>query len=61
VLTNSEKAEDLRRALTAGAKGYLLKGAEPDEVCNTIREVYARRRCLLPSHFTAAARIFTAL
>src|SRR5271166_7035116 len=39
VLTNSAKAEDLRRALTAGARGYLLKGAEPDQVCNTIREV----------------------
>jgi CheY-like chemotaxis protein len=32
VLTNSLKAEDLRRALTAGAKGYLLKGAEPPQV-----------------------------
>ena len=46
VLTNSAKAEDLRRALTAGAKGYLLKGAEPDEVCDTIREVYAGRSSL---------------
>ena len=41
VLTNSAKTEDLRRALTAGAKGYLLKGAEPRQVWDTIREVFA--------------------
>jgi two-component system NarL family response regulator len=46
VLTNSAKAEDLRRALTAGAKGYLLKGAEPREVWDTIREVYAGKSSL---------------
>jgi DNA-binding NarL/FixJ family response regulator len=46
VLTNSAKAEDLRRALTAGAKSYLLKGAEPDQVCETIREVYAGKSSL---------------
>jgi len=26
VLTSSEKPEDLRRSLTAGVKGYILKG-----------------------------------
>jgi DNA-binding NarL/FixJ family response regulator len=46
VLTNSPKAEDLRRALTAGAKGYLLKGAEPPQVWETIREVYAGKSSL---------------
>ena len=46
VLTNSAKAEDLRRALTAGAKGYLLKGAEPEQVYDTIREVYAGKSSL---------------
>jgi DNA-binding NarL/FixJ family response regulator len=45
-LTNSAKAEDLRRALTAGAKGYLLKGAKPREVWETIREVYAGKSSL---------------
>jgi two-component system, NarL family, response regulator len=43
VLTHSAKAKDLRRALAAGAKSYLLKGAEPEQVCETIREVYAGR------------------
>jgi two-component system NarL family response regulator len=46
VLTHSAKAEDLRRALAAGAKSYLLKGAEPEQVCETIREVYAGRSSL---------------
>ena len=46
VLTHSGKAEDLRRALAAGAKSYLLKGAEPEQVCDTIREVYAGRSSL---------------
>jgi two-component system NarL family response regulator len=46
VLTQSAKAEDLRRALTAGAKGYLLKGAEPRQVWETIREVYAGKSSL---------------
>ena len=46
VLTNSAKTEDLRRALTAGAKGYLLKGAEPQQVWDTIREVSAGKSSL---------------
>src|ERR1700756_1785663 len=46
VLTHSAKAEDLRRALAAGAKSYLLKGADPEQVCDTIREVFAGRSSL---------------
>jgi DNA-binding NarL/FixJ family response regulator len=46
VLTNSAKTEDLRRALTAGAKGYLLKGAGPRQVWDTIREVFAGKSSL---------------
>jgi two-component system NarL family response regulator len=46
VLTNSTKAEDLRGALKAGAKGYLLKGAEPHQVWTAIREVYAGKSSL---------------
>jgi two-component system NarL family response regulator len=41
VLSHSAKEEDLWRALGAGAKGYLLKGAEREQVCDTIREVFA--------------------
>jgi len=46
VLTHSGKAEDLRRALAAGAKSYLLKGSEPEQVCDTIREVFAGKSSL---------------
>ncbi len=46
VLTNSTKAEDLRHALKAGAKGYLLKGAEPQQVWTTVREVFAGKSSL---------------
>jgi DNA-binding NarL/FixJ family response regulator len=46
VLTNSAKTEDLRRSLTAGAKAYLLKGAQPRQVWDTIREVYAGKSSL---------------
>jgi DNA-binding NarL/FixJ family response regulator len=46
VLTNSAKTEDLRRALTSGAKSYLLKGAEPRQVWETIREVFAGKSSL---------------
>ena len=45
ILTHSAKAEDLR-ALAAGAKSYLLKGADPDQVCDTIREVFAGKSSL---------------
>ena len=41
VLTTSQKAADLRRSLTAGARGYLVKGAEAPQVWNTIREVFS--------------------
>jgi DNA-binding NarL/FixJ family response regulator len=46
VLTSSEKAMDLRRSLAAGAKGYLVKGAEVHDVWNTVREVAAGRSSL---------------
>jgi two-component system, NarL family, response regulator len=41
VMTVCQATEDIRSALTAGAKGYLLKGAEPRELCDTIRKVFA--------------------
>ncbi|MBV8417217.1 MAG: response regulator transcription factor [Verrucomicrobia bacterium] len=46
VLTTSEKSEDLRRSLTAGVKGYLVKGAEPRQLWDTIREVFAGKSSL---------------
>jgi two-component system NarL family response regulator len=46
VLTTSEKIEDLRRTLTAGVKGYILKGSEPRQVWDTIREVFGGKSSL---------------
>ncbi len=39
ILTISEKEDDLFNAIKAGAKGYLLKGATPDELVRAITHV----------------------
>ena len=41
VLTTFDGDEDIFRALQAGAKGYLLKGTDADELMAAIRAVYA--------------------
>jgi DNA-binding NarL/FixJ family response regulator len=41
VLTTFDGDEDIFRALQAGAKGYLLKGMDADELTDAIRAVYA--------------------
>ncbi len=41
VLTNYDGDEDIYCGLRAGAKGYLLKGAEPDELLAAIRNVHS--------------------
>jgi len=41
VLTTFDGDEDIFRALQAGAKGYLLKGTDADELTAAIRAVYA--------------------
>lgn len=48
MLTISNKDEDLLGALAAGADGYLLKSAEPDELCQAIRQVAAGKGVLSP-------------
>jgi len=39
VMTTYESEEDVRRALRAGAKGYLLKGAGVQQIREAVREV----------------------
>ena len=39
MLTISERDEDLFNAMKAGAKGYLLKGADPEELVRAITHV----------------------
>lgn len=48
MLTISDKDEDLMAALSAGADGYLLKNAEPEELCRAIRQVAAGHSVLAP-------------
>lgn len=49
VLTTFDGDEDIYRALQAGARGYLLKGMEGDELMEAIRAVDAGRKRIPPS------------
>src|SRR5262245_17460812 len=39
VMSTYESEEDIRRALKAGAKGYLVKGAPPQQIRESVRRV----------------------
>ena len=41
VMTTYESDEDIRRALQAGAKGYLVKGTAPQKIRDLVRTVAA--------------------
>lgn len=49
MLTTYDTEEDVHRALAAGASGYLLKDAGPEELVAAIRAVHAGERAL-PEH-----------
>jgi two-component system NarL family response regulator len=48
VMTTYESEEDVRRALKAGAKGYLVKGADPRQIREAVRKVAAGQALLQP-------------
>ncbi len=48
VLTTYEGDVDIQRALKAGAHGYMLKSAPPQEMVDTIRRVHAGHKCISP-------------
>ncbi|MFB4306258.1 response regulator [Actinomadura sp. GTD37] len=48
ILTGHGKPGHLRRALTAGVRGFLLKTAPPEELAEAIRKVAAGERVLDP-------------
>jgi two-component system NarL family response regulator len=48
VMTTYEGEEDIRRALSAGAKGYLAKGTAPEQIREAVRRV-AEGQALLPA------------
>lgn len=56
VLTISDEDEDLFRAVEAGARGYLLKCAEPDELLRGVRAVAAGQSVLSPEVTRTALR-----
>jgi two-component system NarL family response regulator len=49
VLTTYDGDEDIYRGLRAGAKGYVLKDAEPDELLTAIRTVYNGQQYIPPA------------
>jgi DNA-binding NarL/FixJ family response regulator len=51
VITTYESEEDLRRAIMAGAKGYLVKVADPKQIEEVVRAV-AAGRALFPADIT---------
>ena len=48
VLTIYNRDEDIHRAIEAGAVGYLLKDAVPEDLIHVIREVHAGKRAIPP-------------
>jgi DNA-binding NarL/FixJ family response regulator len=48
VLTTFEGDVEIRRALKAGARGYLLKSMPPQQMVETIRRVHAGQKCISP-------------
>ena len=46
VLTTFDTDNDITRAIRAGAKGYLLKDAERDDLLGCIRRVHAGETCI---------------
>ncbi|HUF36937.1 MAG TPA: response regulator transcription factor [Anaerolineales bacterium] len=49
VLTNYDSDEDVKQGLAAGAQGYMLKDASPDQLLDTIRSVFAGEKHV-PQH-----------
>jgi DNA-binding NarL/FixJ family response regulator len=48
ILTTFEHDVEIRRALKAGARGYLLKNMPPQQMSEAIREVHAGKKCVPP-------------
>jgi DNA-binding NarL/FixJ family response regulator len=48
MLTTFEGDVNIRRALAAGAKGYVLKSMDPDELVAVIRQVHAGKKRIPP-------------
>ena len=49
VLTTFDTDNDIARAIKAGAKGYLLKDTQREELLDSIRRVHAGETCIPPA------------
>ena len=58
VLTTFERDVEVRRALNAGARGYLLKSMPPKQMLETIRQVHTGKRCVPPEIAAGLAEHF---
>lgn len=57
MLTTSTNESDLVEALRAGARGYLLKDIEPDELVVALREIQAGKTVVAPELAPVLARV----
>jgi two-component system nitrate/nitrite response regulator NarL len=57
VYTVSDNAEDVARALRAGANGYLLKDMEPEALIDALREILEGNLTVSPQLTSAMARV----
>ena len=59
VMTTYESEEDIRGALKAGAKGYLVKGTAPQQIRESVRRVAAGEALVPPNIATKLAQSMT--
>jgi DNA-binding NarL/FixJ family response regulator len=59
VLTTFERDVEIHRALKAGADGYLLKSMPPKQMLESIRQVHAGKKCVLPEIAAGLAEHFS--
>ena len=59
ILTTSERECEIRRALAAGARSYMLKSMLPKDLTETIREVHAGNKRIPPEVATRIAEHLT--
>ena len=57
MLTTSSNENDLVEALRSGARGYLLKDIEPDELVVALREIVAGKTVVAPELAPVLARV----
>jgi DNA-binding NarL/FixJ family response regulator len=59
ILTTFEGDVEIRRALEAGARAYMLKSMPPNDMLEVIRQVHAGKKCILPEIATRLAEHYS--